>query len=88
MFYRVTMRVWVVEEVGHWWSGGHGACRKDVWLERLSNGLVQVRWRGTWTPRDGAWRTSSGQEAIEAVDELLGDGSTWKETPRRRGKSR
>ncbi len=76
----------VVEEVGHWWNGSRGAYRKDVWLERLSNGLVQVRWRGKWTHRDGAWRTPSGQEALEAVDELLGDGSTWNETSHGSGK--
>ena len=87
MFYYWTMRVRVVEEVGHWWNGGHGDCRKDVWFERLSNGLVQVRWRGKWKHRDGAWRTSSGHEALEAVDELLGDGSTWRETSRNGGEA-
>jgi hypothetical protein len=70
-----------VEQLAHWWNGSWGGtyARRDVWVELLDDGRLQVRWRGgEWTDRDGTLWTDDKLKAWWAVRELIGDGTEWK----------
>lgn len=73
-----------MELLAHWWNGCWGSMsRCDIWLERLDDGLVQVRWRSReWTDRDGSWRTSESAKTLAAVRGLMETApGKWQELP-------
>jgi hypothetical protein len=73
-----------MEILAHWWDQQHGMlARLDVWVEKLSDGQYQVRWRGgDWRDRDGSFRAPDRGDAWAAVRQLLDNGSDWQRIDR------
>ena len=61
--------------IAHWWTGSYGSnSRRDVWVEGLVDGRLQVRWRGgDRRDRDGRHVTQSKRVAWDAVKALIRD---------------
>lgn len=60
--------------IGRWWNGSWGRwSRKDVWVEELDDGMLEVRWRHGIDSTAARLVTDDPERVRALVRELLSD---------------
>jgi len=78
----------MAELLARWWNGRRGRLAGgDIWLERVDDGRLRVRWRGQdyWDDEGVAW-VPSGSVGLAVVESLIRqdggpeeEGGPWRE---------